>query len=121
MTSKGQNIQVLHSGNYTLTLKTYPHEDFYNTDDPSYSDDQKEVYNFGLFDRIEWVRNGDPVDPPTVVVDYYIKGANITGWQDMLYSDRLPGAGRGVHVCLHEYDRQRDFERYGFRSGVCAG
>lgn len=83
VTSKGQNIQVLHSGNYTLTLKTYPHEDFYNTDDPSYSDDQKEVYNFGLFDRIEWVRNGDPVDPPTVVVDYYIKGANITGWQDM--------------------------------------
>ena len=29
------------------------------------------------------MRNGDPVDPPTVVVDYYIKGANITGWGNM--------------------------------------
>lgn len=83
VTSKGQNIKVLLDGNYTMTLKTYPADDTYNTSDPTYTEAGKEVYNMGTYDEIVWVRNGDPVDPVVVVTKYYIKGAGITAWSDM--------------------------------------
>lgn len=83
VTAKGRNIKVALSGNYTLTLKTYPNEDTYNTSDPTYTEAGKEVYNVGTFDTIEFVRNGDALVEKVVVTNYYIKGSSITNWADM--------------------------------------
>lgn len=85
--AKGRNIKVKKSGNYTLTLKTFPNEDTYNTNDSSYTEATKEVFNLGTFDTIEFVRNGDPVVASVVVTNYYIKGSGITGWADMYNAD----------------------------------
>ena len=85
-TAKGKNIKVDLSGNYTLTLKTYPAEDYYNTSDATYTEATKEVYNVGTYDKIEWVRNGDPKETSNVKVNYYIKGAGITEWNNMFNS-----------------------------------
>lgn len=83
VTAKGRNIKVALSGNYTLTLKTYPNEDTYNTNDTTYTEANKEVYNVGTFDTIEFVRNGDPLVEKVVVTNFYIKGSQITNWADM--------------------------------------
>lgn len=81
--SKGSNIVCEYSGNYTFTLKTYPNEDYYNTSAPTYTEAEKEVYNLGTYDTIEWVRNGDVINDSLVLTDFYIKGASITNWKDM--------------------------------------
>ncbi|MDR1541785.1 MAG: hypothetical protein LBU32_28140 [Clostridiales bacterium] len=81
--AKGSNIKVGVSGNYTLTLTTYPGDDYYETTNVSYSESDKEVFNVGTYDRIDWVRNGDVQEQVDVVTDYYIKGAVITNWQDV--------------------------------------
>lgn len=83
VSAKGMNIKVELSGNYTVTLRTYPADDTYNTNDPSYTEENREVYNLGTYDYISWVRNGDPVDVVEVTTDFYIKGSNITQWQDI--------------------------------------
>lgn len=81
--AKGSNIVCEYSGNYTLTLKTYPNEDYYNTEGTGYTEERKEIYNLGTYDKIEWVRNGDIVNDSVTITDFYIKGAGITGWKDM--------------------------------------
>lgn len=103
--TKGQNIKVEYSGNYTLTLYTYPNEDYYNTSAPSYTEEQKEVYNLGMFDKITWVRNGDVVNDSVTITDYYIKGADITGWSDMynLHTQMLNnGSNYTLSIYLNE-------------------
>lgn len=87
VTAKGRNIKVAKSGNYTLTLKTYPNEDTYNTKDSAYTEATKEIFNVGTFDTIEFVRNGDPLVATVVVTNYYIKGSCISGWADMYNAD----------------------------------
>lgn len=87
VTAKGRNIKVAKSGNYTLTLKTYPNEDTYNTNDSSYTEATKEIFNVGTFDTIEFVRNGEPLVATVVVTNYYIKGSLISGWSDMYNAD----------------------------------
>ena len=81
--AKGSNIVCEYSGNYTLTLKTYPNEDYYNTSGQGYTEERKEIYNLGTYDTIEWVRNGDVKNNAVTVTDFYIKGAAITDWKDM--------------------------------------
>ncbi len=81
--SKGQNITVGVSGNYTFTLTTYPSDDYYDVDNVQYSEAQKEVYNLSNFDKISWVRNGDAAEMAATRLDYMIKGANITAWGNM--------------------------------------
>ncbi len=83
-TSKGTNIKVKLAGNYTLTLKTYPNEDYYNTSSATYTEENKEIYNIGTYDKISWVRNGDVLESSVVVNDFYIKGSKISLWQDMV-------------------------------------
>lgn len=103
--TKGQNIKVEYSGNYTLTLYTYPNEDYYNTSAPSYTEEQKEVYNLGMFDKITWVRNGDVLNDSVTITDYYIKGADITGWSDMynLHTQMLNnGSNYTLSIYLNE-------------------
>lgn len=84
--AKGQNIKVAVDGNYTLTLYTHPGDDYYNVNDPSYTEANKEIYNLNDFDKITWVRNGDAAELSGVTTNYYIKGAGITLWAD-LYND----------------------------------
>lgn len=80
--SKGQNIKALVSGNYTFTLTTYPNDDTYDTSNPSYAESSKEIFNVGTYDTIEWKRNKDAEPLPTSVINWYIKGQNITSWTD---------------------------------------
>lgn len=83
VTAKGRNIKVEADGNYTFTLKTYPKDDYYNTSEPSYTEESKEIHNIGTYDIINWVRNGDPLERPEIITDFYIKGEMITEWGAM--------------------------------------
>lgn len=96
--AKGSNIKVELDGNYTLTLKTYPNEDYYNTSGTGYTEATKEVYNLGTYDRITWTRNGDVQETDTAVTSYYIKGAGITGWKDMYNAATMFTASGSVHT-----------------------
>lgn len=81
------NIKVAVSGNYTFTLTTYPAEDLYNEEDPYYTEDSREVFNYSNYDMITWTYNGEAsASGAELQTDYYIKGAVITGWQDV-YTD----------------------------------
>ncbi len=79
----GANIIVKYDGNYTLTLTTYPGDDYYNEDGDGYTEETKEIYMRNPYDTISWKRNGDPIHALDIVTDYYIKGNKITGWKDM--------------------------------------
>ncbi len=84
---KKANIKVAVAGNYTLTLTTYPGEDTYDTEDPYYTEEGKENFNYNAFDTITWTYNGEAADgAEEYQTDYYIKGAVITGWKDV-YTD----------------------------------
>jgi hypothetical protein len=106
---KGSNIQVRTPGNYTLTLKTYPADDTYDTSNANYSEAEKDVFNIGTYDYIDWARNGDPVEKLEVVEDFYIKGAKITSWQDV-YDDstRFVNEG-GVYTLKVELEEGDEF------------
>lgn len=87
--SKKSNIKCVISGNYTFTLTTYPAEDLYDTESTTYTEETKENYNYSLYDTITWVYNGEVEGEGTEsTTDYYIKGAIITGWEDV-YTDDL--------------------------------
>ena len=81
--AKRNNIKVELSGNYTFTLTTNPADDTYESNHPSYTEEGKENFNINPYDKITWVRNGDSQSEVEVITDFYIKGAGITGWQDI--------------------------------------
>ena len=82
------NIKCLIAGNYTFTLTTYPGEDDYETDAADYSEDNKEAFNINAYDSIDWIYNGESkASGEEKHVDYYIKGAKITNWEDV-YTDQ---------------------------------
>ncbi len=116
--AKGQNIKVAQDGNYTITLHTYPGDDYYNESDPNYSSANKEVFNLSNFDKITWVRNGDAAVLNDVVTTYYIKGAGITAWAD-LYNDATGFTKLGDTHTLTVYLRQG--EEFMFTSLVTTG
>lgn len=75
------DVVVEQAGNYTLTLTTHPWSDEYETTHGSYTEEEKENYNFNVEDTVTFVRNGDPVVAPSdAPLEIYIKGAYITGW-----------------------------------------
>lgn len=86
--TKRSNIKCAVSGNYTFTLTTYPGEDTYETDNAQYTEEKKHAFNINPYDTLTWTYNGvgdtASVDSKT---DYYIKGAQVTGWEDV-YSDQ---------------------------------
>lgn len=85
--SKRANIKCAVAGSYTFTLTTYPGEDQYETDSASYSEDNKEAFNINNYDMITWTYNGESTAGASAMqTDYYIKGAKITGWEDV-YTD----------------------------------
>ena len=81
------NMKVAVSGNYTFELTTYPGEDYYDTEDAYYTEAGKENFNYNNYDRITWTYNGEAsASGAEYQTDYYIKGAVITGWEDV-YTD----------------------------------
>ena len=103
--AKGQNIKVAMDGNYTITLHTHPGDDYYDVNNANYSEANKEVFNLSDFDKITWVRNGDPAELSSSVTNYYIKGANITLWAD-LYNEATGFAKVGDTHTLTIYLRE---------------
>lgn len=89
--TKKSNIKCAKDGNYTITLTTYPGADFYNEEDEFYTEDNREAFNMNPYDTITWTYNGDVKDAGNadgantedLKVTYYIKGAKITGWEDL--------------------------------------
>ncbi len=87
ISSKRSNIKCAVAGNYTFTLTTYPAEDTYETDNGNYTEENKEAFNISPYDVITWTYNGESTaSEEDVRTDYYIKGAQITGWEDV-YTD----------------------------------
>lgn len=85
--TKRSNIKCAVSGNYTFTLTTYPGEDQYETDNANYTEENKEAFNMNAYDKITWTYNGaSTAGNEDMKTDYYIKGATITGWEDV-YTD----------------------------------
>ena len=103
--AKGQNIKVAMDGNYTITLHTHPGDDYYDENNANYSEANKEVFNLSDFDKITWVRNGDPAALSSSITNYYIKGANITLWAD-LYNEATGFAKVGDTHTLTIYLRE---------------
>ncbi len=85
--TKRSNIKCAVTGNYTFTLTTYPAEDTYDTSASDYSEESKEGFNVNPYDRITWTYNGEGTsNVEDMQVNYYIKGAVVTGWEDV-YSE----------------------------------
>lgn len=81
------NIKCAVAGNYTFTLTTYPGEDTYDESASDYSEENKEAYNINPYDTISFTYNGESKTAGEAKqMDYYIKGAKITNWEDV-YSD----------------------------------
>ena len=74
---KQSNIIVEYPGNYTLTLTTYPDEDYY---DDNVNNGLVSISNF---DTITYEYNGPAAELSSTVTEFYIKGQDITQWGDM--------------------------------------
>ena len=74
---KQSNIIVEYPGNYTITLTTYPDEDYY---DDNVNNGQVSISNF---DTITYEYNGPAAELSSTVTEFYIKGQDITQWGDM--------------------------------------
>lgn len=74
---KQKNITVEYAGNYTLTLTTYPEEDYY---DDNVNGGKVSISNF---DTITYVYNGPAAELSSTVTEFYIKGQYITQWGDL--------------------------------------
>lgn len=105
--AKGSNIVCEYAGNYTLTLYTYPNDDYYNTSGTGYTEDRKEIYNLGTYDKITWVRNGDVINDSVTITDFYIKGASITNWADM-YNSNTQMVNNGGTYTMSVYLKEDD-------------
>ena len=74
---KQSNIIVEYPGNYTITLTTYPDEDYY---DDNVNNGLVSISNF---DTITYEYNGPAAELSSTVTEFYIKGQDITQWGDM--------------------------------------
>ncbi len=78
------DIKCEYSGNYTFTLTTHPDDDIYETNHPSYTEDNKEAFNINPLDTLSWKRNGNAPEITEKITDYFIKGSGITDWKNMV-------------------------------------
>lgn len=107
---KKSNIKVSVSGNYTFTLTTYPGEDTYDTEDSYYSEETKENFNYNAYDSITWSYNGEAVaDDVEYQTDYYIKGAVITGWEDVYNDETKFTEDGGVYTLTIDLEEGDEF------------
>ena len=111
------DVVVDQAGNYTLTLTTHPWSDQYETTHASYTEAEKENYNYNVEDTITFVRNGDPVVAPSdAPLEIYVKGAYITGGNHdtseeytMVYDEE-----KDVYTYSHEFVAGDAFMFYNF-------
>ena len=104
------NIKCEVSGNYTLTLLTYPGADVYDTENSNYTEETKENFNSNPYDKIEWTYNGDMVaEQGDLEVTYYIKGAIITGWEDKYDEEYAFTEENGVHTLVIDLEEGDEF------------
>lgn len=107
---KKSNIKVAVAGNYTLMLTTYPGEDTYDTEDPYYTEEGKENYNYNAYDRITWTYNGEATGSGTEYqTDYYIKGAIITDWQDVYTDETKFTENDGIYTLTIDLEEGDEF------------
>ena len=108
--TRKSNMKCGKTGNYTLTLTTYPGADIYDTENEYYTEENKEGFNLNPYDKIIWVYNGDIKEPQAELqTSYYIKGAVITGWAD-LYEDQYKFVEEnGVHTLIIDLEEGDEF------------
>lgn len=116
--ARRSNIKVKKSGNYTFTLKTHPDTDFYDTENPNYTEAGRENFNLNDYDTISWVRNGDAAEITKAITAYYIKGSGVTKWADVYNAHTKLVEAEGKHT-LSIYLRQN--EEFLFTSTVTVG
>lgn len=110
VSTKRSNIKCAVAGNYTFTLTTYPGEDQYETDNANYTEDNKEAFNINPYDVITWTYNGEStVDNSDTVTDYYIKGAKITGWEDVYTDETKFTEENGVYTLTVDLEEGDEF------------
>ncbi len=116
--AKKSNIKVEVAGNYTITLTTYPAEDWYDEENEYYADNP-EAHNYSNYDTIAWVRNGDMLDTGSeLLTRYYIKGATVTGWEDVYDDTTRFTEENGIHTLTIDLEAGDTFL---FTSTVDAG
>lgn len=110
VSAKKANILVKQSGNYTLTLTTYPAADYYDTEDAYYTEEGREGFNLNPFDTITFVRNGDAEGGSSIEkIDYYIKGAVITNWEDRYDAQYKMTEDNGVYTLTIDLEAGDEF------------
>lgn len=98
---KQKNIIVEYEGNYTLTLTTYPDEDYY---DENVNGGKVSISNF---DTITYKYNGPAAQLSATVTEFYIKGETITQWADM-YNPATQMTRVGTTYTLSVYLKAND-------------
>ena len=91
------DIKCEYSGNYTFTLTTHPDDDIYETNHPSYTEDNKEAFNINPLDTLSWKRNGNAPEITEKITDYFIKGSGITDWKNMVNASTKMTNKNGVY------------------------
>lgn len=115
--TRRMNAKVQVDGNYTLTLKTYPANDTYDTENPEYTEEKHEVFNNSIFDYITWERNGDPVGEVGVdetEYDFYIKGELVTEWGAPKDAQYKMTEDNGVYTLTIELEANDNFMFYSY-------
>lgn len=97
------NITAHVDGLYKLTLKTYPAGDFQKGDSP-------ETYNNrNYYDTLTWERLGDATEVKAeTTTTYFMKGALITNWANLLNDHTKMVDDNGVHKLNNVYLKTDD-------------
>ncbi len=97
------NITALVEGRYKFTLTTYPAGDFQKDDSPETYD------NRNYYDTLEWVRVGDSTEVQAeMTTTFYLKGAYITDWGDLVNDHTKMVLSDGVHTLNNVYLKAED-------------
>lgn len=108
--TKKANIKCLQDGNYTFTLMTYPGADVYDTGNSYYSEETRENYNSNPYDTITFTYNGEmQAEMRDLTTTYYIKGAIVTGWQDMYDEQYAFKEENGIHTLVIDLEEGDEF------------
>lgn len=117
--AKRSNIRCLVSGNYTFVLTTNPSADYYDEDDASYTEENRECFNMNPYDTIEWTYNSAiEGGEAQSVTTYYMKGSGVTNWEDRYIDHVRMTAADGIPTLRIPL---REGEEFLFTSQITAG
>lgn len=104
------NIKCLVTGNYTLTLTTYPGADVYDTTDSYYTEATRENFNSNPYDTITWVYNGETKESmANIKTTYYIKSSISTNWGDVYEEQYRFTEENGIHTLTIQLEEGEEF------------